>query len=356
MMKHMITKILALALVLSLLLGTLMLAQAADLPQLSAETEAKICAAFRAQHPAIPEEDVYISAYYGKYGDCEIVLMGVKNYAYSADMLYLEIAKCVFTFSSGTMRKLFVVYCDGTLMTVEAAYQARQLTDAEVAALLIVHKQLHYLSATYDDVAEGKWYTRGIAFASSNNLMNGTSKTHFSPDAPMTRAMLITVLWRLAGQPEPDNSYAYYIVKDVDLCGTLWYAKAVAWAVQVEILHGYPLPADTDANGLPIPTGLIPIEIRPNNAISREQIAVILYRYAQYAKLGTEGKKALDGYPDAADVSAWAQEAMQWALGNNFILGMKGQNNRPCLFPTQTATRAQVATILMRFAEYQKQV
>lgn len=179
-------------------------------------------------------------------------------------------------------------------------------------------------SKAFIDVPGPKdWAHEGIDYAVSNGLFNGTSKNAFSPNNPMTRAMLVTVLWRYAGCPKiGENQFS-----DVEK-GT-WYTEAVAWAAAEGVVHG-------------VGKG----RFAPENTLTREQLATILFRYA--AKLGMDsGKRAdLTGFPDHKSISPYAQECLSWAVAEGLIKGSSGK-----LLPQGDATRAQVAAILMRFIE-----
>jgi len=171
------------------------------------------------------------------------------------------------------------------------------------------------------------WAHAGVDFVVEHGLFNGTSETTFSPNSSMTRAMLVTVLWRYAGEPtEGENIFT-------DVGSDTYYTKAVAWAACNEIVGGV-------GNG----------KFDPNGNITREQMAAILYRYA--TKLGIDTSKCADltSFPDANKVSSWASEALSWANAEGLITGSKIGNNN-YLDPQGNATRAQVATILMRFIE-----
>ena len=153
------------------------------------------------------------------------------------------------------------------------------------------------------------WASEAVDYVVSEGLFNGTSDTTFSPDASMTRAMFFTVLARLDG---------------VDTTGgATWYEKAMAWAVAEGITDG----------------------TNPEATITREQLAVMLYRYA--GSPAAEG--SLTGFADAASVSAWAQDAMEWAVAEGILTGKNGS----ALDPQGTASRAEVATMLMRFVQGQ---
>lgn len=163
---------------------------------------------------------------------------------------------------------------------------------------------------TFSDTAT-HWGSDAVTFVAARELFSGTSETRFSPDDNMTRGMLMTVLARY---------------ENVDTNGgSVWYEKGVAWAV---------------AQGLSDGTN-------PTGQISREQLATIIYRYAQSKGIDTTAGGSLERFPDAGSVSDWAREAMSWAVGNGIISGVGGVT----LDPSGNATRAQVATILMRFSE-----
>lgn len=161
----------------------------------------------------------------------------------------------------------------------------------------------------FTDVNANSWYYSGVKFVYEKGLMNGTGNGTFSPNADTTRGMIVTMLARLEGQ---------------NTAGTPWYAAGQKWAMDNSISDG------TNMTG----------------AITREQLAAILYRYAKQKGYDVSKSVALTGYSDAASVSAYATEAMQWAVANGLI---QGSSNK--LSPKATASRAQVATILMRFME-----
>ena len=176
------------------------------------------------------------------------------------------------------------------------------------------------------DVNYGDWYADAVTMVVSEGLFEGTSYNYFEPNGTMTRAMLVTVLWRLAGQPVPYKASSFADVPSYE-----WYADAVAWAEQYGIVDGV---SETS--------------FAPNQSITREQMAVILHRYAK--SLGYSGTQSADlsWYADGAKVSSYAEGAMSWAVAKGLISGM----TETTLAPQGTATRAQVATILMRFVNY----
>ncbi len=175
------------------------------------------------------------------------------------------------------------------------------------------------------DVSSADWYYDAVIYASNNGLFTGTSETAFSPQSSMTRGMFVTVLYRLAGEPAV---YAASVFPDVGST-SLYYYKAVVWANANNIVNGY-------EDG----------RFKPDNLITREQMAVIMYRYASYAGYGTSsgGASAYDSFPDTGSVSDFAVNAMKWATSNSLINGSDGK-----LLPKNTASRAQVAQIILNF-------
>lgn len=162
----------------------------------------------------------------------------------------------------------------------------------------------------FTDVTSGSWYYDGVKYACDNGLMNGTSSNAFSPNADTTRSMIVTILARMEGV----NTSG----------GVTWYTAGRAWAMENGISDG------TNMEG----------------KITREQLAAMLYRYAKMKGYDVSASASLSGYTDASGVSGWAKEAMQWAVGSGLI---QGSGN--ALTPQANASRAQIATILMRFAQ-----
>lgn len=184
------------------------------------------------------------------------------------------------------------------------------------------------VKANFADVAADAWYADAVQYVYENGMMSGTSETTFSPDLTTTRGMIVTILYRLEGSPDLSNENLGYPYADVD--ANAYYADAVYWARQ---------------NG--IVSGMSAEQFAPNDAITREQMAAILYRYAQFKGYDVSAKADLSVYTDAAQVSTYATDAMAWANGAQLITG----TSQATLTPAGNATRAQVATILMRFCE-----
>ncbi len=182
--------------------------------------------------------------------------------------------------------------------------------------------------ARFVDVNASDWYADAVRWALDNGVMNGVSPKYFNPNGDTTRAMVVTMLWRMEGSPAYAGASEF---TDVD--ADTWYTEAVRWASTEGIVTGYENPDDA---------GMI---FNPNGAVTREQLATMLYRYAQYKKADVSATASLGNYGDAQTVSSWATSAMQWAVGSGIINGIDGN-----LVPAGKATRAQVATMLMRYS------
>ena len=175
------------------------------------------------------------------------------------------------------------------------------------------------------DVNEGDWFYDAVAYAYENGLMDGVGGNRFAPNSETTRAQLVTILYRMEGQPAVSGDLPF---TDVE-AGT-WYTNAVVWAAQNGIVNG--VGDDTFA---------------PGNDLTREQLVTILYRYAESKGYDVSASADLAGYPDGEAIQAYAREAMAWAVAENIIRGMEDDT----LKPAGNASRAQIATILMRFCE-----
>lgn len=185
----------------------------------------------------------------------------------------------------------------------------------------------HCPSKAFTDLDAKAWYHEGVDYVLTNGLMNGVGGGKFEPDGQLTRAQLVTVLYRAAGEPDTGKQVNPF----TDVPDDTWYTKAVIWAANNGIVNG--VAKNTFA---------------PDDSITREQIAAMLYRYAG-AEAAKEDK--LSAFPDAAKVSDWAKEALNWAVASGLINGVANANGTASLEPQATATRAQIATILMRWLE-----
>ena len=175
----------------------------------------------------------------------------------------------------------------------------------------------------FPDVTEGDWFYDAVRYAYETGLMDGVGDNLFAPNSETTRAQLVTILYRLAGQPAVSGDLPFPDVES----GT-WYTDAVAWAAENGIVNGV---SDT--------------EFAPGDDITREQLAAILYRYAAYQGYDVSQRADLSGFGDASSISPYAQEALSWAHAQGLVLGFEDGSLRP----QGTASRAQIAAVLMRF-------
>ena len=182
------------------------------------------------------------------------------------------------------------------------------------------------LPAIFTDTKATAWYAGHVDKVYDAGLMNGTGEHTFAPNANVTRAMAATVLYRIAGEPAVATTSSFL---DVPLKS--YYTSAVIWAQQNEVVNGYP-------DGT----------FRPNDNITREQLAAILYRYAKAGGNALESDADLSAFPDSGKVHAYAAEAMGWAVGAGLINGV-GSGGQSWLQPANNATRAQFATIISRY-------
>lgn len=178
-------------------------------------------------------------------------------------------------------------------------------------------------ASQFADLTAGSWYYGGVRCALENGLMTGTSARTFAPDRPVTRAMLVTILWRLAGEP-----YGRVSPFEDVLPGS-WYAQAVSWAYDKGIV-----------------TGVTATSFQPGAPVTREQLCAILCRYAALTGKNTAASASLDAFTDRAQVSAYAEASVRWALQAGLLTGVGDSR----LAPRSGATRAQLAVLLQRFA------
>ena len=177
----------------------------------------------------------------------------------------------------------------------------------------------------FTDVSEKDWFYGDVMFVYENGLMLGTSKTLFSPHGTATRGMMATILWRMDGSPAPKGKNSF-----TDVEAGKWYADAITWTAENGIFAGY----GKDKFG-------------PDDPITREQLAAIFYRYADYKGYDLTVKGNLDKFKDADKITDYAKTAMQWAVGSGLMKGKSGN----LLDPQGTATRAEIAAMLHRFIE-----
>ena len=184
--------------------------------------------------------------------------------------------------------------------------------------------------SAFTDADPTAWYHDGVHYVLENGIMSGYGKGKFGPNDDTSRAMVAQILWNMEGKPVVNYAMSY---TDVD--GEAWYTEAVRWATSEKIMEGY---GGSEAGSF-----------GPNDPVTREQLVTIMYRYAQYKGVDVSVGEDTNilSYDDAFDVSEWAIPAMQWAVGS----GAVGGRTNTTLNPKDTATRAEIATIIMRYCE-----
>jgi len=226
-----------------------------------------------------------------------------------------------FTITADSGYQISDVLVDGFSAGPVAAYTFEEVSAAHTIEAVFVPDWAN----PFEDVAADNWYYNAVRYVYEAGLMNGISQSTFEPESELTRAMLVTILYRLDSEPSVSSEDLFE-----DVASGNWYSDAVAWAAENGIVGGY-------GDGT----------FGPADSITREQIAVILFNYAEYKGYDLTAANDLSAFSDAGSTSSWAQTAMEWAVGNGLLSG----NGDGTLDPTGTATRAEVATILMRFIE-----
>ena len=177
----------------------------------------------------------------------------------------------------------------------------------------------------FTDVNEGDWFHDAVRYVYDNGLMDGVGDGQFAPNATTNRAMVVTILYRLAGEPDVSGDLGF-----TDVAAGLWYTDAVTWAAQKGIVNG-----------------ISETEFAPSGDLTREQLATVLYRYAESMGYDVSASVGLSGFPDAGDIQSYATQALSWAVAEGLLQGFEDDTLRP----QGNATRAQIATILMRFCQ-----
>ena len=259
-----------------------------------------------------PEQ--YVNELLGK-----ILTVG-KNGTVEPKLTMSHLGKSVtFTFKPDKGYRVKDVKVDGKSVGAVTTYTVNELT-------VSTRIEVEFTNGTlpFTDVLESDWFYDDVVFAYENGLFAGTSDTTFSPNTSMTRAMLVTVLYRLEGQPAVSGRSGF---SDVQYNG--YYEDAVTWAADNGIVNGTSTTT-----------------FSPNANVTREQMAAILYRYAQYKQYNTTASSSLNSFSDHTSVSSYAVASLQWSVAEKLVNGSNGK-----LMPTGNATRAQVAAILHRFAK-----
>lgn len=197
----------------------------------------------------------------------------------------------------------------------------KRIFTTTVAAMLVIAMTVSVMAA-FSDVGSSAWYASSVAQAEVTGMMSGTGNGTFSPEGTLSRGMMAQILWNAAGKPQATQAAAF-----TDVSSGAWYANAIAWATQEGIANGYGAT------------------FGPDDAVTREQTASMLYRFAQKAGKDTAATAALTAFSDNTSVSSWAVDAMKWAVGAGIFAG----NSDGTLHPGQSTTRAQMAKIVVTY-------
>ena len=234
--------------------------------------------------------------------------LGEENAGYWANLYYFNESTNKMTFETAAK-----INSDGTA--------SLSFSHASQYAIVIDDHNHGVVELPFTDVSEGDWFYDPVCFVYSQGLMTGTSATTFEPNTSLSRAMLVAVLHRLEGSPQASAG------DFIDVADSDWYAQAVNWAASVGVVNGF-----DDGT------------FQPNAAITREQLAAVLRNYAAYKGLDVSASGSLSTFTDAASVSDWAKESVEWAVGSGLIGGYEDST----LQPQGTTTRAEVASVLQR--------
>lgn len=272
-------------------------------------------------------KDISVEEYYGTYQGCEAVFMSVKGLEDTDDEVEIKIAGYTFKFGAGSSVNRFLLHKESEFITVNEAYKEKILTTKDVYQIginrgdIITPEELPYK----DVKSDSGWYFEYVYDAYIKNLMTGLNAVTFEPEGALSRAQFVVVLHRI--EEEPDAIY-----QDIfpDVADGSWFTNAILWASQNEIVTGY---SNTKLFG-------------PADKITREQMAVMMYRYAKYKGYDVSQKADLKKYQDSPKITAFAQEAMEWAVGVGI---MEGKNDETLLDPQGNANRAECAAIISRF-------
>lgn len=337
-MKHFARNSLLLLLIMSLLTGTFCLPGYADSEDalICADYYARCCENDPAFGESFAETDVVVERNYGRYDGGTVVLMDVAGMQMTTDILTLEIAGHLFEFNSGARLDMFLVWKDGAFTRVREAYLTGQLSKADIDAVWANYCKTHEASEpAFADVQADAWYADSVDVCAFYAWMYGYDDGAFHPDDTMTRAMFVSVLYRMENDEEFLAHKDEYERPFDDVPEDEWYADAALWAGVKGIVKG-------TADGV----------FSPNAALTREQAATILARYAQIC-LGMntvpQGKVV---FPDAAKIADWALPSMQWLKQTGVLSGDENGN----AMPKNKLSRAQCAVLLVKLHDYAERV
>ena len=295
-------------------------------PPLDDDTRARICADYARVCPdtRLSPEDVRIEQYYGCYDGLYIVYLRLDEPMLEGEPKYRRIGGYVFYFPHEYSRRL-LAWRDGECIPVQEAFASGALTRTGLRGLF--DRFYENTSFPFADVTADAWYYGIVRDAQYCLLFNGVSEDRFAPEQPMTRAMLVAVLWRLFGEPYVDRPDPFD-----DVPNRSWYANAVTWAAENKLIEGV-------GDG----------RFAPDAPVTREQLVTILHRMEprpEPAASAGEGR-----YPDFAQVSPGCRDALRWAVSLGIVEGSKQADGTLLLHPGASATRAEAAALLMRYID-----
>lgn len=272
--------------------------------------------------------------WYGTYNDCKVVWMQVDDMDDTADIREISIGNYLFTFYMGSSSGRFYAYKNGGFMLVKDAYETGILSDEDMDQISHNFEKTKWAASVrrivqnadivlpFNDVLETDWFYLHVNKTFNTGLMTGMEEHIWGPYEILPRAQFVTILSRM----EEVQGISYTDVFD-DVAEGEWYTDAVLWAVDKEIVTGY-------KNGY----------FGPADYITREQMAVMLYRYAEYKRYNITENTDLTNYPDASDISPFAEKAVAWCVAKGIILGNDGK-----LLPQENTSRAECAAMISRF-------
>ena len=295
-------------------------------PRLDYDAREMICADYAriCEDVRLSPEEVRIEKYYGCFDGLHLLYLQLDKTLLDGEPKYRRIGGYVFYFPNQYSHR-FLAYRDGVFTPVQDAFESGLLTRTGLRALFDRFNE--NTSFPFADVAEDAWYYGSVRDAQLCLLFSGVSESRFAPDAPMTRAMLVAVLWRLYGEPYVDEPDPFDDVPD-----RIWYANAVTWAAKYRIVLGV-------GNG----------RFAPDSPVTREQVAAILQRLAVRPEPAADADT--DAYPDFDAASPWAEDAVRWALACGVMEGSQQADGTLLLNPGASVTRAEAAALLMRYID-----
>ena len=275
--------------------------------------------------------DMEILQYCGTYDAGEVVLMAVKGVDVTDDTAEVRIGKYKFVFSSGSYDDCFYLHKDHEFILVKDAYKDGLLSGEDVTAIAKAFGDAHEVKLPFTDVKETDWFYEAVCALYREDVIRGLDEFTFGPYESVVRAQFATILYRMDKEPKFATEKTF---SDID--ADMWYTDSVLWAAENGIVTGY-------ENGL----------YGPVDDITREQMAVMLYRYAKYKGYDISGSADYGTFEDADAIQVFAKDGMKWAVANGIIKGkdLDGDKVAERLEPQGSASRAEAAVMIQRFVE-----